>query len=294
MNILIIKSYIDEAENSEIFRIKNKYIELIKKVSPYAVVNVVSDNSPNLDTHLSSAEIVVAAGIGDVDLSKAKKLKWIHVTSAGLNRLTKEIIESELLITNSSGVHPIPISEHVLAFMLMFSRAINHSFRNQVLKKNWIRNPELFPVFELFGKTVVIVGLGRIGRRVAKLTKAFGMRVIGVVRNLDRKEENVYKLVGISGLQNVLGQADFIVNALPLTEQTFHLFDKQKFKKMKKISYFINIGRGKTVVEDDLILALNSEEIAGAGLDVFEEEPLSQSSKLWDLENVIITPHYSG
>ena len=147
-------------------------------------------------------------------------------------------------------------------------------------------------MFELNGKTLGIVGYGRIGAQIARLGKGFGMRVAALAHTKKIEDKNVdisYRMVDL-----LLNKSDFVVNALPLTDETQGYFDTSKFKQMKPTAYFVNIGRGKTVIESDLIKALKNKTIAGAGLDVFEEEPTPDSNPLWKLPNVIMTPHISG
>lgn len=291
MNILIIRDV--RVETSKMSEIKESHIERLKNTFPNSVVNVVYPQDPNLEKLLIDAEYMIVSHF-QADFKNAKKLKLVQSTSAGVDDIPQGLKDLKVKIINSSGVHPIPITEHVFAYLLMFSRQIEKTFRYQILRKGWIRRFDALGIFELFGKTICIVGLGRIGSRIAMIAKAFGMNVVGVVRDPNRKEEFVDNLVGDSDLHNVASNSDFVINCLPHTKETFHLFDKKIFSRMKKTAYFINIGRGKTVKEEDLIAALESGQIAGAGLDVFETEPLPMSSPLWEMENVIITPHYAG
>ena len=234
-----------------------------------------------------------------IHLKLAEHLKWVHLSSAGVTDAAKILKKTNIILTNSSGVHPIPISEHVVAFMLMFARQMNVSYRNQIERQTWTRNFGTMKVFELHGKTVGIVGYGKIGSQIAKVCKALGMKVFVLEHKKKVKDASidaVYKSVN-----ELLVNSDFVVNALPLTDKTAGYFDIKKFKLMsrsgsdgKPAAYFINIGRGKTVVEKDLMIALKSNVIAGAGLDVFEQEPTPDSNPLWDMPNVIMTPHISG
>ncbi len=292
MNILIARDI--RTEVGKLYELKESYLKKLKNTFPGAVINVISPDDPKFPEILKDAEFVMTSHFQADFKTATEKLKLVHLTSAGVGQIPQKLLDLKVLITNSSGVHPVPISEHVFAYMLMFSRQFSKSYKNQILGRGWVRGFDEYNIFELSGKTICIVGLGRIGRRVAKIAKAFEMKVIGVVRSPNRKEEYVDKLIGDSKLKEVLGNADFIVNCLPLTSETTHIFDKRLFSKMKNTAYFINIGRGKTVLEDDLISALKNKQIAGAGLDVFETEPLPKSSPLWELEEVIITPHYAG
>jgi len=292
MKILIIQNKVDVL--NPMLQLNEKHIRQIKGQFPNSEVTVVDDAKEQVDSRIQETEVIITLSLSNIDFEKAKNLKWVHVTSAGVDRIPEPMLKSDILITNSSGVHSIPIAEHVLAFMLMFERQIHKSFRTQITEKKWVRDYKILSVSELHGKTIGIIGLGEIGKKIGELTKAFDMKVFAVVRNLREKDDNVDELYPPDGLDKVLQNSDYVVCCLPLTKETYHLFDYQKFKKMKPSAYFINIGRGKIVNEQDLIRALKENVIAGAGLDVFEEEPLPSDSELWNLENVIITPHYSG
>ncbi len=283
MKILIVQN-----KEDSLFAVKLDHIEKINKVLPDADVTV----DTSVDKHIDS-DVVISGKLTENDFKKMKNLKWFHFTGAGVDFLREINLKSDIIITNSSGVHPIPIAEHVFAFMLMLERKINKAFRDQIERK-WGKDYERFNVAELHGKTIGIIGMGRIGEKIAQLAKAFDMNVLGIVRTLREKDPHVDELYDYNGLDKVLSKSDHVVVCLPLTEDTNNLFDYEKFKKMKSSAYFINIGRGKIVKEDDLIKALKEKIIAGAGLDVFEQEPLPADSELWDMENVIITPHYSG
>ncbi len=146
---------------------------------------------------------------------------------------------------------------------------------------------------EIHEKTIGVIGVGAIGQETAKIAKAFGMTVLGL-RHSGKHADFVDEMYTSDQLDLILPQCDYVVVTLPLTKETHHLFTYSQFEKMKRSAFFINIGRGEIVAEEDLIKALQNEEIAGAGLDVFEKEPLGEKSGLWDIENVIITPHTSG
>lgn len=240
-------------------------------------------------------ELRIALGMFPRDLiSKAPNLKWLHLWSAGADWLLRhpDVADSDLVITNSAGVHAAPISEHVFAYLLAFARGFPRSLRSQV-ERQWDprRQAELF---ELQDKTMLIVGAGNIGERVAELGRAFGMSVLAVRRNPLRPVIGADEVAGVDRLDELLPRADFVVITVPLTNETQGLFDARRLALMRPSAYLINIGRGGTVVERDLVAALQDRVIAGAGLDVFEEEPLPEDAPLWRLENVIITAHYSG
>lgn len=265
------------------FQIKKEHIKAIKRIIPKNAVTVVDDTEIVTSDKLGAAEIIITTPFALNTLSTVSlpKLKWIHLTSAGVDRLPQSIRTSDVIVTNSSGVHPIPISEHVFTFILMFARGLHISFRKQIERGEWERNFQKFNVSELPGQVVGIVGFGTIGQEVGRLARLFQMKVLTVTSRTGNLDE-------------LLETADFVVDCLPLTKATFHFFDQKKFSKMKKSVFFINIGRGKTVDEKALIEVLRNGKIAGAGLDVFEEEPLPKTASLWKLKNVILTPHYSG
>ncbi|MEC0239262.1 D-2-hydroxyacid dehydrogenase [Paenibacillus dokdonensis] len=256
-------------------------------------------NKKELDPdQIKNAEIIVgwSRTIAEHALQEDSKLKWVQTWSAGVDTLPLERLRDRgILLTNSSGVHAIPISESIFAMMLSFSRQMHIAVRHQ-LQKNWksdLTIPGHSTLGEINGKTLVIVGVGEIGRETARLAKAFGMHVIGVRRS-DKPEPNVDQMLTMDGLHEALGQGDYIVNVLPLTEETHHMFDAAAWKAAKKGACFINAGRGPTVDTSSLIDALNSGQISGAGLDVFEQEPLPTDNPLWTMEQVIITPHVAG
>lgn len=192
-------------------------------------------------------------------------------------------------MTNASGVHSYPISETIFAMMLAFSRKLHLAIRDQA-RQTWGKYGDLY---EIHGATLGVIGVGAIGEETARLAKAFGMNVLGVRRS-GGHSPHVDRMVDNSGLDDVLRQSDFVINTLPLTEQTRHMFGRRQFELMKNTSFYINIGRGGTTDTEALIEALRSGSIAGAGLDVFEQEPLPPGSPLWEMDNVIMTPHNSG
>ncbi len=245
------------------------------------------------DAKKKSADVEIIAGFPSTipPLTEARNVRWVHSFSAGMDRvLTPELIKSSIICSNSSGIHQTPIAEHVIGFMLIFTRGFLKTFANQ-RKRLWRKDDT---VTELCGKTVLIVGLGNIGGEVARLVHAFGAKVIAVSRGSKEPVEEIYEMKKPPALDAVLPRADFVVNCLPYTNETHHLFDRAKFQRMKPSAVFINIARGGIVHEKDLIVALKKKIIAGAGLDVTEVEPLPKASPLWRMPNVIITPHHSG
>ncbi|ALB29644.1 D-2-hydroxyacid dehydrogenase [Companilactobacillus heilongjiangensis] len=221
---------------------------------------------------------------------KSDTLNWIQVVRAGVDALPlRELNEKGVILTNGSGANAINIAEQTLAYMLMFMRRMNLTARHQDARE-WKQDDGYD---EVYNKTVMIVGVGHIGKLIAQYAKALGMKTIGV-RRTDQDTEYIDEMIPMSEMKSRINEVHFVVNALPDTEETIGMFDEELFKAMSKKAYYINIGRGKTTNMDDLIAALQNEEIAGAGLDVTTPEPLPSDNPLWDMKNVIITPHDAG
>ena len=221
---------------------------------------------------------------------KSPTLKLIHVPSTGVDRfLTPELKGSPIVLTNSRGVHARPVAEHAVALMLALAYRILEFGRNQTAAV-W----RGVPIDRLEGKTAGLLGLGAIGQEIARKCKAFDMRVIGLRRNEGKIPDWVDQVFPPQGIDELLRQADFVLCSLPLTQETMHLMDYRRFSAMKPTAFFVNVGRGQVVKDEDLVRVLREGLIRGAGLDVFEVEPLPQDSPLWKMENVIVTPHAAG
>ncbi len=244
-----------------------------------------------LDVLLAEAEIFFG-WLPDNFMVRTPRLKWAQLMSAGADRwLNTGIMESSVILTNVSGIHATPISEFVLGLMLMCVKQAPLCFQLKQAKE-WRRvTPSV-----LRGKTVGVVGLGSIGREVARLTKAFGMRVLATRRSAKGTERARYVDIMFppGQLAHLLAESDFVVIAVPLTHETRKLIGEKELRAMKPTAYLINIARGGIIDEAALIHALEENWIAGAGLDVFATEPLPVTSRLWELPNVILSPHISG
>ncbi len=251
------------------------------------------------------AEVLVGLSASPETITRATNCKWLQVLTAGVEDfLSINAVKNKKdpLLTNVSGIHGTQISEHVFAMILALTRGIKTAILNQQ-RKSWVglqRISNSSSITELSGKTLVLAGLGSIGLAIARRGKAFGMKPIGVKRDPFKMPKDpefmsyVNEIFGTEDLGNAASEGDFIVNTLPLTDETKGIFDSAIFSTTKRGTIFVNVGRGKTVVEKDLIEALKSGKLAGAGLDVFDEEPLPKDSALWEMENVIISPHISG
>jgi len=279
------------------FDLPSVYVERIRSVSPN--LEVVQSEDKEEALHLvEDADILFAGFFSNELFLAARKLKWIQAWGTGVDRLlTPEVVKSPVIVTNAGGVHPTPISEHVVGLMLCLCRKLHLFIRNQTERK-WERyesSVSAEQVEELFGKTIGIVGLGRIGTEIAQKAKCLGMRVIATKRDPSRlASTSVDMLIHPTNLNQLLAQSDFVVLSLPLTKETQGLIGKAQLKSMKRTGYLINVSRGGIVHESRLIEALKQGWIAGAGLDTFENEPLPENSELWGFRNVIITPHIAG
>ena len=252
------------------------------------------DNSKKeeLDALLSEAEVLFGFISPKNIIARAPKLKWFQVTSAGVDRHQgTEIWNSKVKITGVSGIHATPIGEFVMGLMLMFAKNTPLSFKMKQTRQ-WQR----YMSGTLRGKTVGIIGLGHIGGEVARLSKAFGMKVVATRRSAKAadKAKNVDLVLPTSRMKELLGQSDYVVLTLPLTPETKNIIGEAELKAMKPTAYIMNIGRGSLIDQDALIKALDEKRIAGAGLDVTVPEPLPKDNRLWDFDNVILSPHISG
>jgi phosphoglycerate dehydrogenase-like enzyme len=241
---------------------------------------------------LPEAEAIVTAGSMDPSiLDLTPKLRWVQTLSAGVDQLPLErFSEREITVTNMSGVHQIQMSELTISLMLQWVRKSNLFHLNQL---NQVWDHRITPG-ELFGKTIGIIGVGSIGEAVARKAKAFDMHVIGFNRTGDSQPYFDEIVTGDDGLSYLLQQSDFVVLLLPSTNKTYQFLRAEHFEQMKESAFLINLARGNVVHETEMIEALRHGRIAGAALDVFDQEPLPLESPLWKLENVIITPHIAG
>lgn len=248
---------------------------------------------------LTETEVLLSNPVVPDDvLSRAPNLKWVQLTSAGADRL----IDSELVrassvsVTTASGIHAVPIGEYVIGAMIAFAKGFPRSFRGQQ-ENTW----RPYIASELEDATVGILGLGAIGRHVAKLAKGFGMRVIATRRSQEKRmsgadagEPNVDEMFTRDEIPALLGECDYVVLAVPLTEESRHLIGEAELAAMKRNAVIVNIARGAVIDQQALIRAVKNGVIGGAALDVTDPEPLPPDSELWSLDNVMITPHISG
>jgi phosphoglycerate dehydrogenase-like enzyme len=273
------------------FRATEEFVIQLRNLS-HNFELIICKGPDELQTHLPQTEILVTLfDSPDANMIRqAPKLKWILALTAGVDSFPlNEIKKHNILLTNGRGIHKIYIAEYAIAAMINLARNFHLMFRNQ-LKGQWDRS---VPQHEICGCTAGILGLGAIGQEIARKASILGMRVIGV-KNDPHPLEGVDQVYGPAEIKEVFKQSDYIVNLLPDTPDTRGLIDKTLFAAIKETACFINLGRGPTVNQSDLIDALRTKRMRAMVSDVYEEEPLPEDSPLWALENVILTPHIAG
>ena len=268
-----------------------KELDTLKRIAPEMEFVLVRSQEEILE-QIGEAD-AIAGSIDPEILAAAKRLRWVHSITAGVEDiLFPELISSEVVLTNGQGCFGSAIADYVIQYALMLSKGQNQRYANQ-LQAGWDRTSR-HPLQDMEGKTLLILGLGGIGSQVAQRAKGFGMNILAVDPQSMEKPYFVQQIAPPDRLHDLLTKADYVVSTVPLTKSTLRYFDKTCFERMKPSAYFINVGRGKTVNQDDLIQALQQKTIAGAALDVTDPEPLPPDNPLWKMENVIITPHVSG
>lgn len=267
--------------------------------------------APGVLEAVADAEIYMGYGIPAELLEAGSKLEWVHSGAAGVgSSLTPRMLESDVVFTNSAGVHAPPMAETVLAMLLHFGRGLDFAL-DSMSRAEWSTEPYYVdgaPLIELSEATVGVIGFGGIGREVARRVASLGARVIAVKRTPARPGEANLKPVagggvlgsriemvwGESGLDAVYRESDAVVVAAPDTPETRGMVDQGAFARMKSGCVFVNVARGSLVDEEALVDALKEGRIRGAGLDVFSREPLPSDHPLWDLPNAVMTPHVSA
>ncbi|MGX7264969.1 phosphoglycerate dehydrogenase [Enterococcus crotali] len=273
-------------------QMKEEQVESIRQMAPDHII---------IDAKRETAQIIeddieIMLGWDDtlgqrLLASESSRLKWVQSVSAGVDSYDlKRFAEKGILLSNASGIHSISISEHVLGVLLTEFRGIRTSIVNQE-KKEWTRKNITYR--QLSMQKMLIVGTGHIGQQLAVFAQGLGIQTYGV--NTSGHVTNGFiECYSHKNMSRIVNEMDIVINILPLTDETYQMYNKQMFLAMKAGTVFVNVGRGPSVNTNDLIHALNTEQLSFAALDVFEEEPLPDDSPLWQMENVLITPHISG
>jgi phosphoglycerate dehydrogenase-like enzyme len=245
----------------------------------------------------AEAEVLVVTGFWSAEvLKRAERLKFIQVCGAGYNQFDLEAIKARgIRLCHGSGVNRNAVSDHAMAMMLAITRRLSEAHSNQKTQ-HWrgMISDRGKREDELAGKTLLIFGMGGIGERLARLAKAFEMRVIGFKRDPSQHGAIADEVHASADFANYLGQADMVALTCPLTAETNKIIDAKALEAMRETAYLINVARGGCVDSDALVASLQSGSIAGAALDVTEPEPLPIDSPLWAMDNVLITPHTGG
>jgi phosphoglycerate dehydrogenase-like enzyme len=294
-------------------RFNHAQIERLRAVSPDLEITQksVREDWDRMDTAslFDGDEEILYCFMPPRDLSVAPRLKWVQLHSAGINHLTGHpILQSDICVTTSSGIHAVPIGEFAITLMLALARRVPRMVRMQD-RGEWPRDRwRTFLGTELRGKTLGIVGYGSIGRETARIAKhGFAMRVLALTRS-GAKVDRGYIEPGVGDpegelpdawftreqLLDLLAQSDFVLIAAPLTNETRNLIGERELRAMKPTVFIVNIARGEIIDEAALVRALQENWIAGVGLDVFDKEPLPAESELWKLDNALIAPHISS
>lgn len=265
--------------------------EQIKELEEIAgEVIYIKDERTEINIDVSDIDIVVCNRLFlHNSIDKFKQVKFIQLTGVGFDKLPMDYInKANIQVENAKGVYSVPMAEWVLLMILQLYKKSKTFYRLQA-DHRWIKQRDLL---ELKGKTAIILGFGSVGKEIAKRLQAFDLYIIGI--DLTHIKSNLcHEFYPFDQLEYVLDRADILILSLPITDKTYHLINRERLAKLKTSCILINVSRGAIVDENALIKALQDKKISGAALDVFEEEPLSRESPLWDFENVIITPHNS-
>ncbi len=261
-----------------------------------------------LATLAGGCDVILTFRVPEDLADRAPGLRWIQLLSAGADHTPARVLGDQgLAVTTSSGIHATPIAEYTIASMLAYAHKFHQMIRAQV-RREWARSGFMASIEDVRGRTMGIIGYGSIGRETARLGNALGMRVLALKRDPASRRDPGWcpegvgdpegripeKFYGPEECEAILRESDYVSVTLPHTPHTHHFIGAREFAAMKPGAYIVNIGRGEVIDEGAMIEALRTGRIGGAGLDVFEKEPLPATSPLWDMENVILTPHMSG
>jgi D-3-phosphoglycerate dehydrogenase len=270
------------------YPVEDRHIRLIQAAAPDA--EVVDAGQERIGDELAAADVFCGHAKVPVDwdmVVRGGRLQWIQSSAAGLDHcLVPSVIESPIVVTSASGLFADQVAEQTLALLLGLVRQMS-VFHAAQQRHEFLRRP----TWDLHGKTVGIVGFGGNGRRIAEVLAGFHVRILATDCFPDDRPAHVEALWNADRLPDLLSASDVIILCVPLTDDTRHLIDCRALDRCRPGALLVNVARGPVVAESDLVEALRANRLAGAGLDVTEVEPLPASSPLWDLPNVIITPH---
>jgi phosphoglycerate dehydrogenase-like enzyme len=290
---------------------KEESIENLREIDAHIDVTVIlTRQADDISDEIWGKTEILYTGSTLPGEAKAPNLRWIQFHSAGVDKFVDHPLLSRpnLVATTLSGANAIQAAEHALAFLLVFSRHLHNAFLHQS-KKNWPSNRgEEFEPREIYGSTVGIIGYGSIGRQIARLLQPFQATILATKENAMSPQDRGYILQGTGdpngdffhrlyppqALNSLVKECDYVIVTLPLTNQTRNLISTKVFSAMKPSAYLIDVSRGGIVDHRALHKALQDKQLAGAGLDVFPEEPLTADNPFWEMPNVIITPHIAG
>jgi len=290
----ILVLYPADPQYADIGFSSKEYLKRLRRLLPECeIVAPFRWNEDEILSLAAKADVILHSRVSRKIIDATEKLKLIQTGGTGVDKVDIDAAAAKgVLVCNAVGFNAVWVAEHAIALMLALAK--NIAILDDELRKGvWHRQPSQ----KLQGKTVGIIGLGSIGVEIAKRTKAFGMRIIAIKRHPSKelKEKLGIDFLGtLKDLDYILKESDFLVISVVLTPETRRIMGKREFRIMKKTALLVNISRGQVVDERSLILALEKDEIAGVGLDVFEREPLSPDSPLLKMKNVVLTPHSAG
>lgn len=260
---------------------------------------------PTLKVEVAESEAEVARVIGTADaafgamppslLRQAPRLRWLQAPAVAppYGYYSQELVDHPVLVTNCRGIYNDYLAAHIVTFILAFARGF-HVYLPRQVRGEWLPPEQNAGLIDLAERTLLLIGVGEAGAETARVAAAFGLTVVGVDARRTVAPPGVSELHPAAALDDLLPRADFVVLNIPHTPTTEGLMGRRRFRRMKPSAFFVNVGRGMTARLDDLVAALEAKEIAGAGLDVFEQEPLPAGHPLWSMPGVLLTPHMGG
>ncbi len=277
-------------------RIENFVLKNLKKKFKNIKILEVIPKKPQHKI-LNKIEIYWGNRISSKLIQCMPNLKWIHYASTGFSKeIYNQVLKKNIKVTNTQNMFSNAVASTVFSYIFSLARGVHHCQSLKVEKKLNRKNFDKISenIQDVFNQKILIVGLGGIGKKIAKICKAMGMEISVIKKNANTVPSFIKKVLKLSNLKEAVKDVDYVVNVLPLTEKTNNIFNKNIFKSMKKTSFFINVGRGGTVNEQDLLSAIKAKNLLGAALDVMKEEPVKIKSPFLKQKNVILTPHIAG